>query len=112
MPAPTAVAQAAAEFFASKKSPRHVLNSVRRVLVGFGLAALTAIPLVKWVIRNVPMAAAKQAAAAALEVSDPEDVDAALRQAIGTHIDLRLVDPLGALPGHGRVISLPNPSAG
>ncbi len=86
------------------------------LLLGLGYRTLSvsppAIPLVKWVIRNVPMAAAKQAAAAALEVSDPEDVDAALRQAIGTHIDLRLVDPLGALPGHGRVISLPNPSAG
>jgi NitT/TauT family transport system permease protein len=45
VPAPTAVAEAAGEFFQSPKTPRHVLNSVRRVLVGFGLAALTAIPL-------------------------------------------------------------------
>jgi NitT/TauT family transport system permease protein len=45
VPAPTAVAQAAGEFFQSPKTPRHLLNSVRRVLMGFGLAAATAIPL-------------------------------------------------------------------
>ncbi len=86
------------------------------LLLGLGFRILSvgppAIPLVKWVIRNVPITAARQAAAAALEARDPEDVDAALREAIGAHIDLRLVDPLGALPGHGRVISLPHPSAG
>lgn len=45
VPAPTAVARAAGEFFESPKTPRHILNSVRRVLIGFGLAAATAIPL-------------------------------------------------------------------
>lgn len=45
VPAPTAVARAAADFFTAPKSSRHVVNSVRRVLAGFGLAALTAIPL-------------------------------------------------------------------
>lgn len=45
VPAPTAVAEAAVEFFQSPKAPRHILNSVRRVLLGFGLAAATAIPL-------------------------------------------------------------------
>jgi ABC-type nitrate/sulfonate/bicarbonate transport system, permease component len=45
VPAPTEVAQAAVEFLESPKTPRHLLDSVRRVLVGFGLAALTAIPL-------------------------------------------------------------------
>lgn len=45
VPAPTAVMSSAVEFFQSPKTPRHILNSVRRVLVGFALAALTAIPL-------------------------------------------------------------------
>lgn len=45
VPAPSAVAGAAMEFLQSAKTPKHVANSVRRVLVGFGLAALTAIPL-------------------------------------------------------------------
>jgi NitT/TauT family transport system permease protein len=45
VPAPTEVAGAAAEFLVAPKTPRHVLDSVRRVLVGFALAALTAIPL-------------------------------------------------------------------
>jgi NitT/TauT family transport system permease protein len=45
VPSPTAVASSAVEFFQSPKTPKHVLNSVRRVSVGFALAALTAIPL-------------------------------------------------------------------
>jgi NitT/TauT family transport system permease protein len=45
VPAPTAVAAATKEFFESPKAPRHIINSVRRVLVGFGLASAVAIPL-------------------------------------------------------------------
>ena len=45
VPPPTAVAAAAVDFVESPKAPHHVLNSIRRVLVGFGLAALVAIPL-------------------------------------------------------------------
>lgn len=45
VPPPTAVAAAAVEFFQSPKAERHIVNSVRRVLVGFGLAAAMAIPL-------------------------------------------------------------------
>lgn len=45
VPPPTAVAAAAVDFVQSEKAPHHVLNSIRRVLVGFGLAALVAIPL-------------------------------------------------------------------
>lgn len=45
VPAPSAVASSAVEFFQSPKTPKHILNSVRRVLVGFALAALTAISL-------------------------------------------------------------------
>jgi NitT/TauT family transport system permease protein len=45
VPAPTAVAVAALEFVRSAKAPQHVLSSVRRVLIGFALAAAVAIPL-------------------------------------------------------------------
>jgi NitT/TauT family transport system permease protein len=45
VPAPTTVARSAVEFVLSPKSPHHVINSVRRVLVGFGLSVLVAVPL-------------------------------------------------------------------
>lgn len=45
VPAPVAVAAAAGDFFQSPKAQRHILNSVRRVVIGFGLAAAVAIPL-------------------------------------------------------------------
>jgi len=45
VPAPAAVAKAAAAFVQSPKAASHILNSMRRVLVGFVLAAALAIPL-------------------------------------------------------------------
>jgi len=45
VPAPSEVAKAAFAFVQSPKAPKHVANSVRRVALGFGLAALAAIPL-------------------------------------------------------------------
>jgi NitT/TauT family transport system permease protein len=45
VPPPTAVAVAALEFVRSPKASQHVLSSVRRVLIGFALAAAVAIPL-------------------------------------------------------------------
>jgi NitT/TauT family transport system permease protein len=45
VPPPTAVALAALEFVQSPKAPQHVISSVRRVLIGFALAAAVAIPL-------------------------------------------------------------------
>jgi phosphotransferase system enzyme I (PtsI) len=81
------------------------------LLLGLGFRIFSvgppAIPLVKWVIRSVPLSAARHAAEAALVARDPQDVDAALREAVSAHIDLRLVDPHSALPGRGRVVSLP-----
>lgn len=82
------------------------------LLLGLGFRTFSvgppAIPMVKWVIRSVPLDAARAAADAALEARDPADVDAALREAVGPHLDLRLVDPHSALPGPARVISLPH----
>jgi NitT/TauT family transport system permease protein len=45
VPPPSAVAEAALRFAESPKAVWHIINSVRRVLIGFGLAALVAVPL-------------------------------------------------------------------
>ncbi len=80
------------------------------LLVGLGYERLSvsppALPLVKWVVRTVPEAAARRAAAAALGAASAEEVSAALRETVGEFIDLRLLDPSSALPGRGRVGSL------
>ena len=81
------------------------------LLLGLGYDRLSiappAIPLVKWVVRNMPMAAARAAAAAAAEATTTSAVEAILREAVGRHLDLRLVDPGGALPHPSTGTSLP-----
>lgn len=68
------------------------------LLLGLGYRTLSvsppAIPLVKWVIRNVPASAARAAADAALEATDAAGVTGAIREGIGQHVDLRVVSPL------------------
>jgi phosphotransferase system enzyme I (PtsI) len=72
------------------------------LLIGLGYDRLSvsppALPLMKWVIRTVPEAAARRAAEEALQAAEPEEVSAALRRAVGDHIDVRLLDPHSALP--------------
>jgi phosphotransferase system enzyme I (PtsI) len=72
------------------------------LLIGLGYDRLSvsppALPLVKWVIRTVPEAAARAGADEALGAADPDDVTAALRRAVSDHIDVRLLDPQSALP--------------
>jgi phosphoenolpyruvate-protein phosphotransferase (PTS system enzyme I) len=81
------------------------------LLLGLGYERLSvsppALPLVKWVIRSVPEAAARQAAEGALAAALAAEVTEALRKAVGEFIDLRLLDPQSALPGRGRVATLP-----
>jgi phosphoenolpyruvate-protein phosphotransferase (PTS system enzyme I) len=81
------------------------------LLVGLGYRRLSvappALPLVKWAIRTVPEAAARQAAAEALRAPTAEGVLEALRTVVGKYVDLRLLDPQAALPGRARVASLP-----
>jgi phosphoenolpyruvate-protein kinase (PTS system EI component) len=81
------------------------------LLIGLGYERLSvsppALPLVKWVIRTIPEDAARQAAKGALEAASAADVSALLRQTVGEFIDLRLLDPQSALPGRGRVATLP-----
>jgi phosphotransferase system enzyme I (PtsI) len=68
------------------------------LLLGLGYRRLSvsppAIPLIKWVIRNVPASAARAAAAHALEATDAAGVAAAIRDGISQHVDLRIVSPL------------------
>ncbi len=81
------------------------------LLLGLGYDRLSvsppALPLVKWVIRSIPEEAARRAAEAALSAAGAADVSAALREAVGEYIDIRLLDPQSALPGRGRVATLP-----
>jgi phosphoenolpyruvate-protein phosphotransferase (PTS system enzyme I) len=81
------------------------------LLLGLGYERLSvsppALPLVKWVIRSIPEDTARRAAAAALDAASAADVSAALREAVGEYIDIRLLDPQSTLPGRGRVATLP-----
>jgi signal transduction protein with GAF and PtsI domain len=81
------------------------------LLIGLGYDCLSvsppALPLVKWVIRTIPEESARRAADGALIASSAADVLAALREVVGEYIDLRLLDPQSALPGRGRVATLP-----
>ena len=81
------------------------------LLIGLGYERLSvsppALPLVKWVIRTIPEEAAKRAAAGSLAAATAAEVSQALREAVGEYIDLRLLDPQSALPGRGRVATLP-----
>ena len=72
------------------------------LLLGLGYTRLStappAIPLVKWVVRNLPVTAAREAAALAVRATTTDEVHEVLRHALGRHVDLRLVDPSSALP--------------
>jgi phosphotransferase system enzyme I (PtsI) len=81
------------------------------LLLGLGYDCLSVsppvLPLVRWVVRTVPEESARRAASAALNASSAAEVSNLLREAVGEHMDLRLLDPHSALPGRGRVASLP-----
>jgi phosphotransferase system enzyme I (PtsI) len=81
------------------------------LLIGMGYTRLSvappALPLVKWVIRTVPEAAARQAADQALRAGTADAALDAVRAAVADHVDLRLLDPQAALPGRARVATLP-----
>lgn len=72
------------------------------LLVGLGYDRLSiappSIPLVKFVVRHVPVAAARQAASDCLDATTTAAVEAVLRETLGRVVDMRLVDPMGALP--------------
>ncbi len=78
------------------------------LLLGLGFDRLStappAIPLVKWVVRNLPQAAAREAAAEAVRATTTAEVQAVLREVLGRYVDLRLVDPRVAAPIHRRSV--------
>ena len=84
------------------------------LLLGMGFATLSvappAIPLVKWVVRSVPFTAAREAAGEVRQARSPDQVGAAIRRAIASHVDLHLFDLSAALPGSPRSVSLPTDS--
>ena len=81
------------------------------LLLGLGFDRLSigppAIPLVKWVVRHVPVSAAREAAEGALLATSTAEVKAVLRETLGRYLDLRLVDPATALPRSTVAASLP-----
>jgi signal transduction protein with GAF and PtsI domain len=80
------------------------------LLLGLGYDTLSisppALPLVKWVVRTVPEAATRAAAESSLAAASAAEVSETLRSVVGEYIDVRLLDPLSALPGRGRVATL------
>jgi signal transduction protein with GAF and PtsI domain len=80
------------------------------LLVGLGYQSLSvgppALPLVRWVVRTVPLSAARGAAEAALQCRTADAVTEAVREAVRPYVDLRLLDLETSLPVHARETSL------
>jgi phosphotransferase system enzyme I (PtsI) len=72
------------------------------LLAGLGFRTLSvappSLPLIKWVLRTVPLEAAREAAARSLVAPSAAEVDAALLEATRTHLDVRLLGLRDALP--------------
>ncbi len=81
------------------------------LLLGLGYDRLSvappSIPLVKWVVRHLPVAPAREAAAAAMQATSTHEIEGILRETLGRYLDLRLVDPSLALPRPASGTSLP-----
>jgi phosphotransferase system enzyme I (PtsI) len=75
------------------------------LLIGLGYSSLSvgppALPLVKWVIRTVPLSVAQEAAEAALGCRSAEAVTQAVREAVKHYVDVRLLDLETSLPVRG-----------
>jgi phosphoenolpyruvate-protein kinase (PTS system EI component) len=80
------------------------------LLLGLGYETLSvappALPLVKWVLRQVSAQQARAAAAAALTAKSAPAVLELLHAALAATVDLRLLDPDVRLPVERRVTSL------
>jgi phosphotransferase system enzyme I (PtsI) len=72
------------------------------LLLGLGYDRLSvappSLPMVKWVIRHLPIEAARAAADEALAAGETSEVERLLRATLGRFLDQRLVDPASALP--------------
>jgi phosphotransferase system enzyme I (PtsI) len=72
------------------------------LLAGLGYRVLSvappSVPLIKWVLRNVPLAAASEGAARALEARTADEVREAMLAVVAGHLDVRLIGLRDALP--------------
>lgn len=77
------------------------------LLVGLGYRSLSVAPptllLIKWLLRRVPLDCCEAAARRALEADTAGEVSRVLQEEVKPHVDLRLLDPHGPLPGRGRL---------
>ena len=82
------------------------------LLLGLGYRTLSvappSLPLLKWVVRTIPVATAAKAAAAALAATTPAEVAQALREAMRQHFDPRTLEALETLPRQTGAASLPD----
>lgn len=80
------------------------------LLLGLGYRTLSvappSLPLLKWVVRTIPVATAARAAAAALEASNAAEVAQILRDAMAQHFDPRTLEALETLPRQTGATSL------
>jgi phosphotransferase system enzyme I (PtsI) len=72
------------------------------LLLGLGFRVVSvsppAVPLVRWLVRQVEVSGAERAAAGALEAATTAEVDALLEEEIANYVDLNLLRA-GRLPG-------------
>jgi phosphotransferase system enzyme I (PtsI) len=72
------------------------------LLVGLGYDTLSVgpqdLPLIKWVVRRVPLESARAAAEASLEARTAKDVTSAIRSVVRRHLDMRLIESGALLP--------------
>ncbi len=82
------------------------------LLLGLGFVELSvappALPILKLIVRSVPVSVAEEAARQALEADSAEQVRAIIRAAVGEHLDLSVLDPAGALPAYRPPTSIPS----
>jgi phosphotransferase system enzyme I (PtsI) len=80
------------------------------LLLGLGYRTLSvappSLPLLKWVVRTIPVATAARAAAAALEANTSAEVAQILREAMAQHFDPRTLEALETLPRQTGATSL------
>jgi signal transduction protein with GAF and PtsI domain len=66
------------------------------LLIGLGYDTLSvappALPLIKWLVRNVPAEVCRVAASKALAAATAPEINAILRDAVQGHVDKRLLD--------------------
>ncbi|MGH7658385.1 MAG: phosphoenolpyruvate--protein phosphotransferase, partial [Gemmatimonadales bacterium] len=82
------------------------------LLMGLGYTSLSVspqdLPVMNWVVRNVPLTAGRKAADLALRADSAETVREAILGVVRDHIDPRFLSPFTMLPGPTAKASLPH----